>query len=195
MKSLMIGMVAFAACFAKEGCVASQLGLRQLTSKEDVEAFFPLTTEAVEKRKEDALAGFAKAIKLLLNSDHTFDSSARIFDLAFGTMHYTTEMFLAISMVHQDPSVRESAAAASSELEKKVHETLLDTPEIYPMIAAIDQSQLTAEKRYFVDETLKSMESLGLSLDPEKRLEIKQLQSGACRSLRSIFNKYSRRSP
>ena len=163
--------------FASDCCVASKLGLRKLKEAKDVEAFFPLTKEDIENRKQAMVEGFDLTIDKLINSKIGFDTSAKYYDLAFGGLGYGAEMFEMVGMVHTDPEMRKLASDTGSELRKMTQQTLLKHPEIYVALESVERDGLTEEQNYFIDESLKELRAQGLSLKEGYRGVVRMLQS------------------
>ncbi|MCP5491940.1 MAG: Zn-dependent oligopeptidase [Chlamydiales bacterium] len=149
----------------------TSVSLCQLDTAKDVEAFFPLTKEAMLDRKEAVLNEFNFAVDHFINSD---EPSLEAFDQAFGTFSYGSAMFNLLSMVHTDPLLRKMASKIHGELRKVDHATLLQHPEIYAKLAQI--SAADEKEEYFLQNCLDDLKKQGLSLDEVNRIKLQNLK-------------------
>jgi len=177
MKALCVLVAASGLLMANQSCLASKLGLRKLKEPDDIEAFFPLSEEAIIARKSEMIEGFESAIAQLLSSKINFENTAKTYDLAFGSLGYGAEMFEMVGMVHTDAEVRKIASDTGSELRKLMQKTLLNHPEIYHALASIETKDLNLEQRYFLEETVKALKAQGLALEEGYRGVVKLLKS------------------
>ncbi len=139
----------------------------------DIEKFFPKTIDEVENEKTSTIESFNKQIHSLVNeTTYTFDNTARLFDLAFGILHNKTALLEMLSLTYQDKNIREKASNSLVEIVNTSTSSIYNNPKIYDEFVSIDQKKLTPEHKYYVQETKKELESMGLSYPLEKRKKI-----------------------
>lgn len=176
MRSSFFSVVFFTSLlFASDGCIAHKLGFRKLKSVEDVEAFFPKTIEEIEERKTSLILGIKEVVEEICRQEPTtFDNTARLFDLLFGSFIYGREN--PVGYVYPDKEMRLAAEKASTEIAKAYFLELNSHPKLYTAICSIPLDGLTKEQEYFVNEVKNELKRMGLNLSQEKRDRVQVLQ-------------------
>ncbi len=150
-------------------------------TKSDIKSFFPTSKKEIFKLKEDVISSFSKSIDEILyeyDSKYPGKNIIQKWDKTLGEVMIYSKLLSSLSIVLPSKSLRQACQSAANEIEQKVHEKIMKSPELYETIkkAELDES-LNEEDRRFLFDILDSFKAMGIHLKDEVRSNLIDISS------------------
>lgn len=157
-------------------------------SASELVAMFPQTIAEIDRQKEYAIAQVERGIAAILavpDEDRTFENTARAYDRVLANYSCTSGPIYALKMVSPDDELREHAQKVLEELGQFTVEAFYHV-DIYHALKAYHaggatRESLTAEERYFIDETVQDLARMGLGMGQKTLDTIKEIKKKLAR--------------
>jgi len=156
---------------------------KEICSFEDVVVLFPKTVDEVHRYVKFAVNNAQKDLDTLLfrkKQDRTFDNTARAYDSIQNNLGIIGRIILTLEMVHPQKDMRDACHEATLKIEKYLvdicHQKVLYQAFKDYIEGNLKKEQISAESKYYLDETMRDFKRDGLDL-PQAQLDaVKQLK-------------------
>lgn len=152
-----------------------------IQSVDDIIHLFPKTPSEIEKKKKEIIKSTDESIKEILKinaADRTFENTVRAMDYAYSKIGITSAILHTIEMTHPNEAMRTAAHAAIVEMQQWIVDNVTYNKQLYEafkQFVAVNKETLTDEENYYIEESLRDYEKLGLNLPQEKQELLKKL--------------------
>lgn len=164
---------------------AVKTNLIHLNSIEDVAGLYPTSVTEMNQRVNAYLKDVQKhidALKRVPDAQRTFANTAQALDDAMNKsdLQIFASALAGIKYLHPDATLRDGAEKAISEISAFFVEVTSDK-ELYKVFKAYvdgnaQHEQLTAEQRYYLEESMKDFKRMGLELSDNELEKVKKLK-------------------
>lgn len=153
-----------------------------ITSVRDVCAVFPRTVNDIEHKTQAVITYAKQKLHELIALDHaqrTFENTARVLDTVQGCVGEIAGLLGVMNLVSPDDAIRAAAQKAEIEIKNFCVDAFVD-PKLYAAFkvyyeGAAQHEQLTAEQRYYLDESMRDFKKAGLDLSLDQLEQSKKL--------------------
>jgi thimet oligopeptidase len=152
-----------------------------IQSVDDIIHLFPKTPAEIEKKKKEILKITQNAIKEITSIEkvnRTFENTIRALDYAYNRYRVLIAALTAIKMVHPDEAMRNAANKTLLELQEWAIENLTFNKQLYNAFkeyVEVGKEALTDEEKYYIEESIRDYEKIGLNLPQEKQDQLKTI--------------------
>ena len=158
--------------------------LAEVTTQEQLKAFFPRTIEDIEIITYQALEHARQALESIYavaDAERTFDNTARALDSAITTFNSAVALMYSIEMVHPDELMRNAAHTHILKLQQFSIDNFVQNIALYNAFVYYARTisiheRLTEVQQYFIREQLEFYKRSGLELPEQVRQRLGNLQ-------------------
>ncbi len=166
----------FIVCVAALGATSTKLP--HIQKIEQISSLFPKSQEEVIRFQKEAIDYGEKLFKQVELSDEkeSYQTVIKPIDEAFGYLQYANGILETLFLVSPDPSIRESAQAATVVLSQYMEEIYASRENLYAKVYQLPRKKLTPSQQAYVQKLLLRFKMSGQGLSAEKRAKVVRLQ-------------------
>ncbi len=185
---LIIGAAALGASlfyFLRKPTMIYAHDLTNIQSSADAIAIFPTSIEQIKAGTKQAIEETKKELEAIIaipESERTYANTVAAFDnlIGFSNLAILGALSQTVDLINPDEKMRAAGREALVEISNYLIEVTSDK-RVYAAFKAYTQGNaknetLTAEQKYFLDETMKDFERSGLNLPDEELDEVKRIK-------------------
>ncbi|HBY05789.1 MAG: hypothetical protein UV38_C0001G0015 [candidate division TM6 bacterium GW2011_GWE2_42_60] len=152
--------------------------------RDALNALFPKTVRDIERRIDDTIWTVQKELDSILDKPahkRTFENTIRATDLLIGRISETGAIFSLVHMVHPEATLRDASYQGLLKLESFSIDVISTNKKLYAAFKEYaenngSQEALTAEQRFYLQESLGDFERSGLALPDAQLEEVRKIQ-------------------
>ena len=157
-----------------------------MKTKTKITDLFPKTPEAIQNLVKASIEKATQDIEKIISindKDRTFENTVKKIDALFGLsdLSMASSTLTALEMLSPDEKIREASHNGILEIQKFSVDNLWNNVQLYKALKAYSQGNADTEnlaetEKYFITETLRDFQRLGLDLPEDKLQQVKTLQ-------------------